>query len=59
MVENKLNIIMNHLIGIVQDLYVLKFPKFRVEANNGVGSVSSFAFENNFYIRKDEEMGDA
>jgi hypothetical protein len=59
MVENKLNIIMNDLMGIKHDLHVLKCPRCQDEENNGVGGVSSSASGHNVYISEDEEMGDA
>jgi hypothetical protein len=59
MVENKLNIIMNDLMGIKHDLHVLKCPRCQAEENNGVGGVSSSASGHNVYISEDEEMGDA
>ena len=61
MVENKLNIIMNDLMGIKHDLHVLKCPRCQVEENNArVGGVSSSTSRHNVYIiNQDEEMGDA
>jgi hypothetical protein len=59
MVENKLNIIMNDLMGIKHDLHVLKCPRCQAEENNGVGGISSSTSRHNVYISEDEEMGDA
>jgi hypothetical protein len=60
MVENELNIIMNVLLGIKHDLYVLKFPRCQAKENNGGGDFASSAFGHYVYIIiQDKEMGDA
>jgi hypothetical protein len=60
MVENKLNIIMNYLMGIKHYLHFVKCAKCQYEENNaGVGCISSSSSRNNVYIiSQDEEMGD-
>jgi hypothetical protein len=59
MVKNKLNIIMNDLMGIKHDLHVLKCTRFQADENNGVGSISSSSSGHNVYISEYEETGDA